>query len=200
MSIPSTATPDSKPTFSMSTSTGSPFKDKLIASLDIPVELTDHREIDLAYAWKKYKACLQAISTCNSLWENKELRHVFDRKPTQTDIISVFKGKTQWHLTYSKAFPKLAHYPAMVSWLENSDDKLSDLELWGVEKAVYGFSDLFEWLDNSGVGLRGAGKGKEKEVAKGKAKEKEKEKKKDKGKGREKEVTGGKKKKVRMDK
>jgi hypothetical protein len=87
----------------------------------------------------------------------------------------------------------------MVSWLENSDDKLSDLELWEVEKAVYGFSDLFEWLDNSGVGLRGAGKGKEKEVAKGKAKEK-KEKKKDKSKGREKEVTGGKKKKVRMDK
>ena len=83
----------------------------------------------------------------------------------------------------------------MVSWLENSDDKLSDLELWGVEK-----SDLFEWLDNDGVGLRGAGKGKEKEVAEGKAKEKGKEKRKDKGKGREKEVTGGKKKKVRMDK
>ena len=64
----------------------------------------------------------------------------------------------------------------MVSWLENSDDKLSDLELWGVEKSVYGFSDFFEWLDNDGVGLGGAGKGKEKEVAKGKAKGKEKEK------------------------
>ena len=58
MSIPSTVTipftapdPDSKPTFPMSI-TGSPFKDKLIASLDIPVELTDHRDIDLAYAWK----------------------------------------------------------------------------------------------------------------------------------------------------
>ena len=54
-------------------------------------------------------------------------------------------------MTYGKAFPKLADYPAMVSWLENSDDKLSDLELWGVEKAMYGFSDLF---DNDGVGLK----------------------------------------------
>ena len=82
-------------------------------------------------------------------------------------------------MTYSKAFPKLADYLAMVSWLENSDDKLLDLELWGVEKLMYGFSDLFEWLDNDGVGLRGAGKGKEKEVAKGKTKEKGREKRKD---------------------
>ena len=74
------------------------------------------------------------------MWGSKELRHVFNRKPTQADIISVFKEKTQWHLTYSKAFPRLADYPAMVSWLENSDDKLSDLELWGVEEAMYGFS------------------------------------------------------------
>lgn len=203
-SIPPTVTPDS-----LSTNTGSPFKDKLIAALEIPVELTDHKDIDLAYAWQKYKACLKAISTCNSLWGSTEFRQLFDRKPTQADIISVFKGKTQWHLTYSKIFPKLAEYPAMVSWLENSNDKLSDFELWGVEKAVYGFSDLSEWLDNDGVGLRGAGKGKEKEVAKGKAKDKEKEKRKDdkekekrkdKGKGREKEMTGGKKKKVRRDK
>ena len=78
LSIPSTAIPDSKPTFSMSTSTGSPFKDKLIASLDIPVELTDHSNIKLAYAWKKYKACLKATSICNSLWGSKELRQVFD--------------------------------------------------------------------------------------------------------------------------
>ena len=95
----------------MSTSTGSPFK--LIASLDITVELTDHSDINLAYAWKKYKACLKATSTCNSLWGSKELRQVFDQKPTQADIISVFKGKTKWDLTYSKAFPKLADYPAM---------------------------------------------------------------------------------------
>jgi hypothetical protein len=100
----------------MSSHTGSPFKDKIIASLNIPVELTDHKDINLGYAWQKYKACLAAIKTCNLLWESKKLRDVFDRKPTQADIISIFKGKSQWHLTYSKAFPKLSSYPTMVFW------------------------------------------------------------------------------------
>ena len=218
-SIPSTTTStDAVSILSLSANTGSPYKDKLIASLGIPVELTDHSDINLGYSWRKYKACLKAIETCNLLWQGKQLREVFDRKPTQVDIISVFKGKTQWHLTYAKAFPKLAEYPAMVSWLEDSDDKLSDFELWGVEKLAYGFSDLLEWLNNDGVGLSNArskekGKGKEKEMErskekrKGREKEMEKgkrkdkgEKGKDKGKGKAKEVTGGNKKKVRMNK
>ena len=42
----------------------------------------------------------------------------------------------------------------MVSWLEDSDEKLSDLELWGTVKSTYAFSDLLEWLANGGVGLR----------------------------------------------
>jgi hypothetical protein len=94
-SISPTVTPDFIPTFSLSADTGSPFKDKLIAALDIPVKLTDYKDIDLAYAWQKYKACLKAISICSSLWGSKDFRQLFDRKPTQADIISIFKGKTQ---------------------------------------------------------------------------------------------------------
>jgi len=200
-----------------SSHTGSPFKDKMIVSLNIPVELADHKDINLGFAWQKYKACLAAVKTCNLLWESGKLREVFDRKPTQADIIGLFKGKSQWHLTYSKAFPKLSGYPTMVSWLEDSQDKLSDIELWGILKPAYTFPDLLEWLANGGEGLtkieteagsdmeetrkekgkekeRGKGKGKEK--GKGKGKEKEKEAKgKDKGKGKAKEVTGDKKKK-----
>jgi len=202
-----------------SSHTGSPFKDKIIASLNIPVELTDHRDINLGYAWQKYKACLAATKTCNVLWESGKLRDVFDRKPTQADIISIFKGKSQWHLTYKKAFPKVSGYPTMVAWLEDSEDKLSDIELWGILKPAYTFSDLFEWLEKGGEGLtkveteagsdmeetgkekekgKGKGKGKEKGKGKGKGKEKEMEKEakgKDKGKGKAKEVTGDKKKK-----
>ena len=189
--LPSTTTTDSVSILSLSANTGSPYKAKLIASLGIPVKLTDHNDINLGYAWQKYKACLKAIETCNSLWQSKQLREVFDRKPTQADIIGVFKGKTQWHLTYAKAFPKLAKYSAMVSWLEDSDDKLSDFELWGVEKSAYGFSDLLEWLNNDGVGLSNA---------RSKEKQKEKEKEKDKCKDKAKEVTGGNKKKVRRNK
>ena len=200
----------------VSSHTGSPFKDKIIASLGIPIELTDHKDISLGHAWQKYKVCLAAIKTCNSLWESQKLREVFDQRPTQADIISVFKGKSQWHLTYSKAFPKLSGFPTMVSWLEDSDDKLSDAELWGVSKSVYTFSDLLEWLANGGEGLtkmktetgsdiketqkekeKKKGKGKEKEKRKEKEKEEEKNKRNDKGKVKAKEVTGGKKKKTK---
>ena len=76
----------------------------MIASLSIPVKLTDYTDANLGYAWQKYKACLMAVKTCNTLWEAGKLRDVFDRKLTQADIVSVFKGKSQWHLTYSKAF------------------------------------------------------------------------------------------------
>lgn len=134
-------------------STGSMFKDKLIAALNIPAELSDHKDISLGCAWKKYNAFLVASKTCNTLWDSKQLHGVFDRKPTQADIISVFKGKSQWHMTYQKAFPKVSGYPAMVSWLEEDDDKLSDVELWGISKDAYGFADLLEWLANDGEGL-----------------------------------------------
>ena len=206
--LPSTTTTDSVSILSLSANTGSPCKAKLIASLGISVELTDHNDINLGYAWQKYKTCLKAIETCKSLWQSRQLREVFDQKPTQAHIIGVFKGKTQWHLTYAKAFPKLAEYSAMVSWLEDSDDKLSDFELWGVEKSAYGFSDLLEWLNNDGVSLsnarskeKGKGKEKEKEKEKGKGKRrKDKGKEKDKCKDKAKEVTGGNKKKVRRNK
>ena len=175
--------------------TGSLFSKKLIAALDIPLELTDHKDPNLGYAWQKYKACLTAIKTCSTKWDNGTLRKAFDKKPTQADIIGVFKGKTQWHLTYSKAFPKVSNYPAMVSWLEDQSDKPSDLELWGVVKAAYTFSDLMQWLSNGGDGLDvgdsqpddGEPKGKDKGRGKGKGKEKGKEKEKTKGGGKEKE-------------
>ena len=151
----------------------------MISFFNILVKLTDHKDINLGFAWQKYKACLEAIKICNVLWESKQFRDIFDRKPTQADIIDIFKGKTQWHLTYAKAFSKLSDYPDMVSWLENSNDRLSDIELWGVEKSAYGFADLLEWLGNDGIGInqkeKGKGKEKKKEKRKGKGKEKENE-------------------------
>ena len=40
-----------------------------------------------------------------------------------------------------------------MSWLEDSDDKFLDIELWGILKPAYAFSDLLEWLANGGEGL-----------------------------------------------
>ena len=36
----------------------------------------------------------------------------------------------------------------MVEWLENGENKPSDLEAWGVEKPVYTLTDLRKFVDN----------------------------------------------------
>lgn len=99
-------------------------------------------------------------------------------KLTGQDMIQLFIGKSFFFSHYSKYFPKVAAYPAMVEWLENSSDVCpSGLDVWGFEKASYTWQDLIEFLDNKPVeGKEGKGKGKGKE-REGKGKEKEKEKK-----------------------
>jgi hypothetical protein len=75
----------------------------------------------------------------------------------------------------------------MMAWLEGKSES-EDVEVWGVKKVTYTFSDLNVWLENGGkweldneseesekVVKRGKGKGKGKEL------EKRKDKKKDKG-------------------
>ena len=167
------------PSISGSKSTGNldPFRNKLVEALNIPMELTDHGDKTLGYCWQKYKAFLEAAKLCDEQWATGELTKVFDRKPSKTDIIGIFKGKTQWHLTYAKIFPKISNYPNMVDWLEEKEDRLSDLELWGVVKPVYGFSELSKWLEDgilnesdSASDTEVKGKGKKKGKGKGKGK------------------------------
>ena len=73
----------------------------------------------------------------------------------------------------------------MKAWLEGESES-ADVDVWGVKKAIYGFSDLKVWLENEGtlalddeeeferykVVKRGKGKGREKDLEKKKGKEK----------------------------
>jgi hypothetical protein len=107
------------------------------------------------------------------------------------------QSKTFWYDYIRKYFPRVSEYSEMVAWLEDAEDASSDLDVWGVEKAQYGFVDLALWLKNEGKGLVLEGKskkakGKERalnpENGKSSRKHKEKEKEgKEKGKGKEKE-------------
>jgi len=145
-STPSVATPSIVSTEPSNLS----FKDKIAMVLKVPSELVNHQDKGLKDAWAKYKAYLNAVTKLDDLWNAGQLRNVFDKKPILTDIKNLFKGKTQWHITYHKVFPKLNNYPEMVSWLEDQEDKQSDLDLWGIQKPSYSFSDLQTWLANGG--------------------------------------------------
>ena len=74
----------------------------------------------------------------------------------------------------------------MVEWLEGESDLVA-VDVWGVHKGNYSFSDLGVWLKNGGkwepdyddeeeekVRKRSKGKGRAKDLDKGKRKEKEK--------------------------
>jgi hypothetical protein len=80
----------------------------------------------------------------------------------------------------------------MVAWLNEDDDRMMDIDLWGVKKDVYNFGDLAMWLQNGGtldVESDGDYKDKKSKGRKGKEKRKEQpkvqEKRKEKGKERE---------------
>ncbi len=171
------------------------FKDKLVMALEIPPQLANHTDKGLQDAWKKYKAYLDATKKLDELWDAGQLRNLFDRKPVQTDLKNLFKGKTQWHETYHKTFPRLDEYPEMVAWLENQEDKQPAIDLWGVKKSNYTFADLKSWLANSGKGIEYEESSSEEVVIKTRSKTKEKQGDKDHGgKGKSKEHPKGKKK------
>ena len=133
------------------------FKDQLITLLQIPIKLTNRAPADLRTSYKKYLAYLQAYSTMEKIVAAKTWP---GKKPSATDIVECFISKTFWHDYYKSLFPKISSYPTMVKWLEGDDDAPSALEAWGVEKPVYVFKDLVEFVNNGGKLEVDSGKGK----------------------------------------
>lgn len=123
------------------------FREQLITLLHIPLELTSRAPADLRKSYKKYLAYLQAFS----MMEKKVAAETWPgKKPSATDIVECFISKTFWHDYYMPTFSKMSSYPTMVRWLEGGDDAPSALEAWGIEKSVYVFKDLVEFLNNGG--------------------------------------------------
>jgi len=72
---------------------GSSYQNKIITALHIPVELADHKDINLGFAWQKYKACQAAIKACNTLWNAGQLGGVLTES-LLSQILSIFsRGK-----------------------------------------------------------------------------------------------------------
>ena len=179
------------PSASASASVLDPFKLEIICILNIPVHLAGSADVSLQVAYQKYKAFLVASHTLDNMLGNGTW---LIKRPTRTDLIEVFVSKSFFHSHYRRYFTQVADYPKMMAWLEGQSES-EDVEVWGVKKVAYTFSDLNIWLENGGkwkldnegeesekVVKRGKGKGKGKELEKRKEREREREKeKKDKG-------------------
>ena len=136
----------------------SSYSTELMVHLDIPSALADRSQRSLRHSYAKYMAFLAAISILEKKWKDGELP--YQRKPTNEQVIETMQSKTFWYDYIRKYFPRVSAYSEMVAWLENAEDAPSDLEIWGVEKAQYGFVDLDIWLRNGGKGLKLEGKSK----------------------------------------
>jgi hypothetical protein len=115
--------------------------------LNIPVELVGSGDVTLRVAYQKYCAYLAATQKLERMIADKTW---LVKKPTKTDLIELFVSKSFFHSHYRRFFSKVAEYPEMVAWLENSEDQLDDVDLWGLEKTLYVFKDLDVWLQNGG--------------------------------------------------
>ena len=179
---------DSGPVATSTSSAVDSFKSQLISLLGISAHLVaGSHDVSLPVAYQKFKAFLQATHTLEAMigkgtWTIQ--------KPTRTDLIELFVSKSFYHSHYKPHFTKVADYPEMVKWLEGQSDLVA-VDVWGVQKESYSFSDLSVWLENGGkwesdyeeeedkVMKRSKGKGKAKDLNKGKGREKEKDLKKD---------------------
>jgi hypothetical protein len=133
-------------------------------------------DVSLQIAYQKYKAFLDAQKTYNDMVREKTWTI---KKPTKVDLIELFVSKSFFHSHYKTYFSKVAGYADMTAWLEENEDGPSDVDVWGIKRENYTFSDLMAWLENGGtleVDEDEDYKYKEKKKGrKGKEKEKEKE-------------------------
>ena len=103
-----------------------------MSHLHIPLYLADYTDHGHHFAYEKYKAFLEANVTLASLFASVEWE---GKRPVITDLIEIFQFKSMWHAPHAKAFYKVGNYPEMVSWLNREKSALSDMALWGFEKA-----------------------------------------------------------------
>jgi hypothetical protein len=126
-------------------SANNPYRDELIAALDIPESLVLRTAgtLDVRTAWGKYKGCQAAQGLLHRMKNDGTwtLAH-----PTTDEIVELFISKSSWHENFTKIFPVARKYPILVDWLEQGADAPKSADVWGVEKSVYSFGDLEELL------------------------------------------------------
>jgi hypothetical protein len=148
----------STPATTGSGGTSSASKEAILTLLGIPTSLSDHSDHGLHISYEKYKAHLVATQTYERMVSDGSWT---GRKLSAVDFIELFVSKSFWHSHVKKCFSKVSNYPVMAEWLANGDDRLSDFDVWGMEKSSYTFKDLEEYYEQTAHRAKKKGKGKE---------------------------------------
>jgi len=106
---------------------------------------TAHGSLQNAYL--KFKAYHAAIAKLDELVKAGSWQGT---KPTQGVIKDLFCSRSFYSSHFTK-FNKITDYPDLQRWLEDHPDKGTDLEVWGLKKDKYIFSDIDTFVAQKGT-------------------------------------------------
>ena len=123
-----------------------PVSARIISLLNIADHLVDRRTSGLRISYAKYLAYIEAQQSLAKLvsgggWPASQ------KKPKSKDLIEVFISKSAFFKNYPPHFPRVPDYLDLQRWLKNEENVPTDLEAWGMQKNIYTFKDLEEFLD-----------------------------------------------------
>jgi hypothetical protein len=117
------------------------------------MHLTNRSIPGIRAAYQKWKGYHEAHARLDRMISDGSWQ---GRHPTLGEIAECFVAHSTWHENYKKSFKSICDYPDMVNWLEQTDDALTDMELWGYQKERYGFEDLRKYVARVQDKLQGA--------------------------------------------
>ena len=148
--------------------------------------MTEDTSGGIRFYYKRYLAVLAATLKFNELQKARKWDAPFI--PTINDFAQIVTSKAMWYSHY-KNFEKVSRYPQMIDWLNETENAVSDIKLWGFECETYQWAHFDRFLKRDGKPLGDSEE--ESEEEKVQVKKKKTHKKvdtKDKGKAKEKEA------------
>lgn len=116
------------------------YQKQLIGLLNVnPALATRPKHVDICLAYSKYQGFLQAQTLMFRMIDDGDWPI---RQPTSDELIKVFVSKSVWHASYRPYFPRALAFPELIKWLEKHSDAPSNMDVFGVVKQLYTFSEF----------------------------------------------------------
>ena len=104
----------------------------------------------IRFYYKRYLAVLAATLKFNELQKAGKWDAPFI--PTIIDFAQIVTSRTMWYSNY-RNFEKVSRYPQMIDWLNETENAVSDIELWGFECETYQWAHFDRFLKRDGKPL-----------------------------------------------